>query len=261
LHHANLLRDLAVLASLQEAFDHASLGNQVVLVPIRRHLCKDFFSKLKVSAFVCSIDERVLTEVVWLGFLGFTHGLLHLFTLFKSAVQVEELEYSRVKDGVHFDAFVLQHAFLYFFSLANILVLDARFKQSSLSEFVDFYFPLDHLDIENFHAFLNVSLISLCFYENTESHIVRFHFLLVHHFLNFQRFGNILLHYAHIHNAVLKHAVYLNFVVLQFIKPAEDLTVGLTRGNESGLLLHAFDHRALCLLVGCETRSLHLLEK
>lgn len=184
-----------------------------------------------------------------------------MLALLESAVEVEQLEHGRVEDRVHLDAGVLQHALLDFLGLAHVFVFNAGFEQGPLGELVDFHLALHHVDVEDFHALFDVALVALGLYQYAECDLVGFDLFGDHEVLDLEGLEHVALHNAHVHDAVLEHAVDCDLVGLQFVQPTEDSQLGLAGRYLAGLLLHALDHGRLGLLVGSQPTRAHLLEQ
>lgn len=183
------------------------------------------------------------------------------FGLLESAVEVEQLEDSGVKYGVHLDALILQHAFLHVFSSVEILVFHTGFEEGSIGEFVHFYLALHHLHVEDLHALLQVALLSLCFDQDAESDVVRLHFFRKHLLIHLQSGVNVSVSDAHVHYAVVQNAVHCSILCLQSVQPSEHLTVSFIFWQKSGLLLHPFDHSAVRVLISDEGTCCHFVEE
>lgn len=144
---------------------------------------------------------------------------------------------------------------------SDVLVLDARFQQRSVGVLVDLNFELNHLDVEYFHALLDVALVALGFDEDAEGDLIRLHVVLQQQFLHLESLGDVVVHNTHVHYAIVQYAVHLQVLGLEVVQPAEDQRVCLGLGNPPRLLLHALDHRRVGLLVCGESGGLHFLEE
>lgn len=71
---------------------------------------------------------------------------------------------------------------------------------------------MDHLDVEDLHALLDIALVSLCLDEKAKCDLIGLDVVAEQHLLDFQSLRDILVHYADVHDAVVEHTVDSQFL-------------------------------------------------
>jgi hypothetical protein len=104
-------------------------------------------------------------------------------------------------------------------------------------------------------------LISVSLDQDTKRDLVGLNALLEHQVIDLESLGDVSVHDAHVHDAVLKHAVHCDVMGLELIQPSEDLGVSFLHGDLSCLFLHSLDHSRVGVLISSQATGLHLFEE